>query len=319
MKKFYESVIATSTFSSNIYFWKQDGYFDTAGELKPLLHTWSLSIEEQFYILYPIIILLIWRFCKKYLNFILLSIFCLSFVIAQWASIAKPVAAFYLLPMRTWEILLGGLCSIYLENNKNSISNSNRKFLSIIGFIMILGSIFLFNENVPAPGILFLFPTLGTAFFIVFARKDDSLIKFLSNKYLTRIGLLSYSAYLWHQPIFAFFRVSDLNIYYEYAVPFLILITFLLAFFTFKYIEEPLRVNKFNKDKVSFKLDLSISILGLISFTTIAALARNFYLYPFLNKSEIYLIDTLKDQKKKIVIKIHQIVLIIKRMKMIFY
>ncbi len=107
LKDFGQSLVAVSTFSSNILFWLEDGYFDPVSELKPLLHTWSLAIEEQYYILFPIFLILTWRFGIKWILILLSLIFLVSLSITQWGSDNAPSAAFYLLPTRGWELLLG--------------------------------------------------------------------------------------------------------------------------------------------------------------------------------------------------------------------
>lgn len=114
LKDFAQSLSAVSLFSSNLLFWKESGYFDVAAELKPLLHTWSLAVEEQYYVLFPLFILLMWRFGKRLMVTMLALIGLTSIILAQWGTVNHPSATFYLLPTRLWELLIGSLTAFYL-------------------------------------------------------------------------------------------------------------------------------------------------------------------------------------------------------------
>src|SRR3990167_5854468 len=103
MKEFGQSLVATMTFSSNILFWSQTGYFEGAAELKPLLHTWSLAVEEQFYLFFPLFMMLAWRWGRAWLTTLLVVVAIGSLALAQWGALNKPIAAFFLLPTRAWE------------------------------------------------------------------------------------------------------------------------------------------------------------------------------------------------------------------------
>ena len=114
LSDFGKSLFTTITFSSNFLFWQDAGYFDIESELKPMLHTWSLSVEEQFYILYPLFLILFWKIGYKKIIIFLTIIFITSFIVSNWASIYKPDANFYLLPTRGWEILAGAIAAFFL-------------------------------------------------------------------------------------------------------------------------------------------------------------------------------------------------------------
>lgn len=117
MKGFSHSLIAVAVFASNILFWSESGYFDTATELKPLLHTWSLAVEEQYYVLFPLFLMLLWKLGKRCILVILGVVFAGSFAVAEWKSYAEPAAAFYLLPARAWELLIGAFAAFYLSKD----------------------------------------------------------------------------------------------------------------------------------------------------------------------------------------------------------
>src|SRR6185312_1937544 len=116
MKSFSQSLVAVSVFASNVLFWKKSGYFDTAAELKPLLHTWSLAVEEQYYVFFPIFLVLSWRLGKSKICGLLVMVFVMSLAVAQWASLAEPAAGFYLLPTRGWELLVGVFSAFFVTS-----------------------------------------------------------------------------------------------------------------------------------------------------------------------------------------------------------
>ena len=139
LEDFAKSLMAVSVFSSNILFWSESGYFDTAADLKPLLHTWSLAVEEQFYLVFPLLILAAWRFSKKIIVTIITVIAILSFALAQWGSLHNPVGAFYLIQARAWELALGALVALYLLHGNGSASRTPivSQAVSLAGLVMI--------------------------------------------------------------------------------------------------------------------------------------------------------------------------------------
>jgi peptidoglycan/LPS O-acetylase OafA/YrhL len=118
MKDFSQSLLAVSVFASNILFWRESGYFDSAAELKPLLHTWSLAVEEQYYMLFPLFLMATWRFGRRWILGSLIAVALASLALAQWGSLVKPAATFYLLPTRVWELLIGAFAAFYLSHKK---------------------------------------------------------------------------------------------------------------------------------------------------------------------------------------------------------
>ena len=123
MKSFSQSLIAVPAFVSNMLFWKTSGYFDIAAELKPLLHTWSLAVEEQYYLLFPPLLMMTWRYGRQFILTVLLLILVSSLGLAQWASASKPDAAYYLLLTRGWEILIGSLVALHLSRPDAPLAN----------------------------------------------------------------------------------------------------------------------------------------------------------------------------------------------------
>jgi peptidoglycan/LPS O-acetylase OafA/YrhL len=273
LKQFSESLVAVSLFSSNMLFYLIKGYFETGSELQPLLHTWSLAVEEQFYILYPLFLILLWRLGKKLIILLLAIVAIVSICFAQWATINNPTFNFYLLPTRVFELIIGALISFCFNfyTYTGSIFRKNDQILSLIGIILILYSFFTFNSYTPSPGIYTLVPTLGTALIIMFANPKNIVGKLLGSKILVGCGLISYSAYLWHQPLLAFARLRG-----PAELPTLVLIvicfgTFIIGFISWRYVEMPFRRAKKNSGNkilsLLFGLALIFIVIGLIGYS----------------------------------------------------
>jgi peptidoglycan/LPS O-acetylase OafA/YrhL len=242
LRKFSKSVVAVSLYFSNIQFLKESGYFDIAAEMKPLLHTWSLAVEEQFYVFFPLFMVGIWRFQKKVVFIAVLILSIASLVLSQIAIDYKPDASFFLLPTRIWELSAGSLVALYFFcRPQKSVTGVLPQILSLLGVFLIIYSVFLFNESTPFPGIYALIPVIGTVLVISCAWSDTYVGKFLSYKFFVSIGLISYSAYLWHHPIFVFYRYASLDEINKLTYCFLIVATFIFAYFSWKFVEQPFR------------------------------------------------------------------------------
>ena len=265
LKDFGQSLIAVSTFLSNILFWQESGYFETASELKPLLHTWSLAIEEQYYIIFPLFLMFGWNFGIKRILIFLSLIFLSSFIASEWGAYNYPNATFFLLPTRGWELLVGVFTAFYLKYNHHFKSLFFNQLLSIIGFIIIIFSIIYFDKSTPFPGLSALLPTIGTAFLILSAVKKTIIHKLLSFTPIVGIGLISYSAYLWHQPFIAFAH----HYYFEEISNKIILVlcflSFLMAWFSWRFVENPFR----DKNKFSRSFIFKFAFSGIIFFSAV--------------------------------------------------
>ena len=276
MKKFSESLVAVSIFASNILFLRDSGYFDTAAELKPLLHTWSLAVEEQYYVFFPLLLIVLWRLGKRWALLVVSIVFTASFAAAQWATYAKPATAFYLLPTRVWELLVGAYVAFYLSNSNRKIFHKTISELGgWLGIALIFFPVFTYSKATPFPGFFAVAPTLGAALIILFATQNTTVGKFVGNKVFVGIGLISYSAYLWHQPLFAFFRHKSLTIDNHFAFFILSIMTLVLAYFSWKYVEAPFRnTNKISKKNI-FSLSLAFG-LCFVSFGYIGYRSNGF-------------------------------------------
>jgi peptidoglycan/LPS O-acetylase OafA/YrhL len=263
LKDFGQSLVAVSTFSSNILFWLESGYFDTAAELKPLLHTWSLAVEEQYYILFPIFLMLTWRLGIKWVLVLLSVVFLVSLGVAQWGAYNKPSATFFLLPTRGWELLVGVFVAFYLKYNAHMKSHIVNQALSLLGFGMIAYSIIAFDETTPFPSLYALIPTVGTGLLILCAVPKTYVYKLLSLKIVVGIGLISYSAYLWHQPLLAFTRHRLLGDVSELILITLCFISLVMAWFSWKFVEAPFR----SKTRVSHRSIFKCSIIFIFLYS----------------------------------------------------
>lgn len=278
-EKFAKSILGVITFTSNIMFWLDGGYFESASELKPLLHTWSLAVEEQYYLFFPLLLMLVYRYAWKYLVALLIVLALLSFLLMEWAvmlSAASPAivsAGFFLLPTRCWELLIGSLVAFHLSQGKTELPLATRNILSAAGGAMILWATFSFDKHTPFPSHATLLPTLGTALIILYATTDTLSKAVLSTRIPVAIGLVSYSAYLWHQPVFAFYRyqtaTTDIR---PVALLVLFVLIIILAAFTWKYIEQPFRNKSSFGRRAIFRYGLIASLIaGMLAYVQLTA------------------------------------------------
>jgi len=228
------------TFVSNILFMRQDGYFDVASDLKPLLHTWSLAVEEQFYILFPLLLTLLSSRLKHW-RLTLFGVLLLSFGLSVWAVQYYPEKAFFLLPMRAWELLAGAMLAVAPRHSWR-LKPMAAQWLSLLGMALILLAVFGYDKRTPFPGVAALLPVLGVVALILANGHRETLIgQFLSSRVMVGLGLISYSWYLWHWPVFVFSSYASVE---EPGVPDiagLILLTLVLGYLSWKFVETPFR------------------------------------------------------------------------------
>lgn len=262
-KQFSRSLEGIALFGSNFIFARWTGYFADPVSTIPLLHTWSLAVEEQFYVFFPLILLALNNYFKDRIfaiRFTIYMLFLISFVLSIALLAPMPEKTFYLLHTRAWELMAGSLLALHLKELR--ISKGAAEAMSVMGAVILLLCLFMYDRNTPFPGMAALPPCLATVFLLWSnINHTTTLKKVLSSRPLVGIGLISYGLYLYHWPVLVFAR------YYFDREPsagislFLIALTFLIAVFSYFYLEKPIRDGVLKK-KTLFQL----SGVGLAAF-----------------------------------------------------
>lgn len=262
-----KSSISIALFSSNFYFWSERGYFGVAGELKPLLHTWSLAVEEQFYIFFPVILVLLRNYQKSQL-LLLISILAISLGTSYYLTPIHFDTAFYFPLTRVWELLVGSLCAFLYSDSGLKKSASINDLLSTLGLVLVLYSYYAYDSSTLFPYVNALIPVAGTAIFLVASRNSNFIKRIFSNIFLVYIGSISFSLYLWHQPVFAFARIMNLFDNNKFVC---IVITFALSVISYVCVERPMR----NKKLVSTQTIIFTSLTGFLIVASVSV----FYIF----------------------------------------
>ncbi|MFX4212092.1 acyltransferase family protein [Aliarcobacter butzleri] len=283
------SLVSAILSLSNMFFWIEADYFDVSAKVKPLLHTWSLSIEEQFYFIWPLTLLFLLRLKNKKYIFITFAVFVglslymnnrfddgsISFINNHLPSIKEyfidgKSTIFFLLPFRIYEFILGAVV-VWLMGYQIS-KQCIYDIIFVIGLCLVGYSIFFFDESLLFPSYYALVPVIGTSL-LIYSSYYSRLKILLSNKLFVGIGLISYSLYLVHWPIIVFWNYLSQNISLVEKIA-IFVISFVLAYLSYKYIEQPFRKKEFNifKPKV---LRISFLILFLLGFIGIHSYVTN--------------------------------------------
>jgi len=268
-REYSQSLLAQSVFASNIFFWTQTGYFATAAELKPLQHTWSLAIEEQFYLIFPWILLLVSKRLARLRLPLLLALLLASMAISFDWVLRSPEMAFYWLPSRAWELLLGSVL-VYLpqKNLRPMVSQA----VSLCGLGMIIAACLVYTAETRFPGKSALLPCFGAAFIIAphVTGNRTWVYSLLSLKPMVYIGLISYSLYLWHWPLLSFARHKEGSVLSMQTSVSIIVLSFILAALSLKFVENPIRSKRlfkstralFSSTLVTFMLIVGVGAAG---------------------------------------------------------
>jgi len=248
-ERFGKSLLATAFFATNVGFWRQLGYFDVAGETKPLLHLWSIAVEEQFYLFFPAILLLVGGRSKRRVLATVCIILALSFAFSLRAAIHEPGFAFYMLPSRAWELMLGALLAIAAFPTPHR--RALREGLAAAGILLIGYSVLMFTPATPFPGLAALLPCVGAALVIYSGGARTGVNRTLSAKPLVFVGLISYSLYLWHWPLYVFARYILLRAPTVWETAVLIATSFALATLSWRYVERPFRRRTFRPGRLA--------------------------------------------------------------------
>lgn len=238
LREYLQSLLAAILSYANVHFWTKAGYFAPNSENAPLLHTWSLAVEEQFYLIVPALAVIVWRRRGRLTLILVFAVVAIaSLVLSQAISFSYPTSNFFLLPSRMWELLAGGLLSFV------SIKPFAKKAdaLAGTGLVMVLASVALYDAATPFPSIYTLLPVCGAAILLVFGVQGTHTAKLLATPPLVWIGRISYSAYLWHQPIFVFARIRSVGELGQAHMIALSALSLVLAYFSWRFIELPFR------------------------------------------------------------------------------
>ena len=267
LRKFGNSLIGVGTFLSNVVFWRSAGYFTESAELYPLIHTWSLAVEEQYYVLFPVFLFLSWRLGRNSVFCIIVGFAVISLAISEWGWRNQQTANFYLAPSRAWELLAGSISAFVVQ--KRGVKSSN--IFSLTGFLAVIFAMLTYDEFTPFPSLYTLVPVIGVVLLVLFAGKNTLVGRLLSTKVFVGIGLVSYSAYLWHQPLLAYTRLHLKSVDLEpFVISTILLVTGGLSYFTWKYVETPFRSKQF----LSTSLALLLSGLVLSSLLCLGFISR---------------------------------------------
>lgn len=211
-RDFARSVAAVSLFASNVEFWRESGYFAAASETKPLLHTWSLAVEEQYYLVFPLFLLAFWRLGRARLLALVVGCALASLFISEWAWRHYPNANYFLAPSRVWELFAGSIAALLVEKRmREGRPLQPNGVLAMVGLALTLAALLIYDETIPFPSLYALPPIIGVVLVLLFASPENRAGAILAHRVPVGIGLISYSAYLWHQPLFAFARVRALG------------------------------------------------------------------------------------------------------------
>ena len=272
-KEYVYSIISSFLFSSNIYFhYEGQSYGANMLSTKPFLHTWSLAIEEQFYLIFPLFFIIIAKFYFKNISLIIIFVAIISIIFSISIENSHSSFNFYMLPSRAWELLTGSILAI-LHTKKKRIHQKDAislKFLSKVGFILIIYSFIFFKGAGSLPIYYSAFPVIGCCLIIHYNNKKDLIIRFLSSKPMVGIGLISYSLYLWHHPILSFdkfLNISNENILIKAC---LVILSIMLAVVTYFFVEKPFRKKEFfSTEKLIIIFSVSIILFSLILLSSI--------------------------------------------------
>lgn len=287
-----ESAAAALTFTANIYFWATSDYFATAARLQPLIHTWSLGVEEQFYIVFPLLMIALAALKRSGLGWVFVALAALSLAVSEITARYYPDAAFYLPHARAYELLAGVLVALWRPavGPLPAIAGTTMRSL---GAILIAVPVFAYHDRMILPGIAMLIPVLGTALMLFADDRDEIIGKALAWRPLVTVGLFSYSLYLWHQPFLALSRLATLDNLDLKDNLVILLLCFPLAWATWHLVERPFRDGR----RVKLRpFVLTAGTIGLAIITTAAVMIETRGL-EFLTRPEYVDIRTLRESE----------------------
>lgn len=272
------NILSSILFVSNIYFYTQTSYFDAASEFNALLHTWSLSVEEQFYIFLPIGLYLMSRLSRRWLIRVLAAAFGLSLVASAIIVSIDQSAGFYLVQYRAWELLIGSLLALNVAP-----ATTNRPLneaLGIAGLLLVAGSIFLLSADMPFPGLTAVPVCLGAALLLYSGQGDTLVAKLFSLPPVRLVGLASYSFYLWHWPVWVFGSLVHQPKGPAESLAY-IAVSFALALFSWRFIEAPFRTNPaWRSSSLTLRTGFGAMTVAAVATLALPFLSQGFWQVP---------------------------------------
>ncbi|MFZ9891842.1 MAG: acyltransferase family protein [Ilumatobacteraceae bacterium] len=274
LRPLFSSFTSTQVFLQNIYLWQNSGYWDQSLETSPLMHTWSLAVEEQFYLIFPLLFVAkSMRNAKSVLVGVAITIFVLSFLGALTRFGTSSTGAFFLLPYRAWELMAGAIVALYSVNDKRFFKTKPyfSRLISNFGMTIIIIAIILGDESTRHPGLLTLLPVVGTALLIGFGREPSLTSRLLNNKLLVAIGKLSYGLYLWHFPILALWRIDKGTELDGVETTAAMVLTFACSYLMWKFAETPFR----DRVRTRNKYVAIVATTGFVALVSIGLVGQN--------------------------------------------
>lgn len=264
LERFGQSLLYANVSLSNFFFMFEAGYFDAVSETKPLLHTWSLAVEEQFYLIWPFLLVLLSSFGKKQLIMLFLVLSAVTSVVFSSINSDNNVAlSFFMLPFRVFEFSIGALV-LWVEHF-DLRKKYTYEILALIGLAMIVSSVMLFSKTMAFPGYIALIPTIGTAL-VIFASNKSKIGGILRGKVLVSVGLVSYSLYLVHWPIIVFYKYWVFEEISSIDKILLIVSSFFTAFILWKFVERPFRLKKDEEPRSYYNVIIVFILLAISIF-----------------------------------------------------
>lgn len=257
--QYAKSLQFSAIYLTNMVFARQQGYFDMSRDVKPLLHTWSLSIEEQFYLIFPLLIILLFKLKAHRITVLMCIALASLWVRFNYVQQHLPTESFFSFAGRAWEFIVGALIVVMPTTLKAKLSGNNS--LSLVALMLISAALLFLDEGIPYASLLLIAPCLATAMLIV-SSSNTLASRWLSGKALTFIGAISYSLYLWHWPLMVWFHNVDYGLPVAIQNSMLVILTIVISYLAWKYVEEPFRKNR---DKFSGKW-VGLTTLGFALF-----------------------------------------------------
>ncbi len=267
---FAKSSISAALSVSNIYFWQTTKYFGLDGHSKPLLHTWSLGVEEQFYIVFPLMLWALFKLCPKRIPLIVAIVALLSFLLSAVGAYSSPNGTFYLLPTRAWELLLGYLLVLMPKDVLRD--GPARMGLALLGALGILFAFIFYDSETPFPGLAAVPPCLGAALIIATGGWGPTPVsRLLALKPFVWVGLISYSLYLWHWPLIVLLREA---VPIDYFTPLqgvgVLVAGLVLGYLSWRFVEQPFRTGGFGRRKIFAGTAAGAALISALCLVVIA-------------------------------------------------